>query len=103
MFKEPAPNMAMKNHVIRSEEVPNEGACRMLCYLEPNCVSINFGPLEGEKRKCELNNATDENQFTSFLENEPAYTYRAIEVTFYILIIQKCVERPNARDDILLF
>ena len=84
--------MAMKNHVIRSEEVPNEGTCRVLCYMEPNCVSINVSPLERGKYKCELNNATDENQFTIFLENEPTYTYLAIEVTFYILNIQKCVE-----------
>ena len=84
--------MAMKNHVIRTEVVPNEGTCRVLCYMEPNCVSINLSPLEGGKYKCELNNATDENQFTIFLENEPTYTYLAIEVTFYILNIQKCVE-----------
>ena len=79
MFKEPVANMAMKNHVIRTEVVPNEGACRVLCYMEPNCVSINLGPLEKGKYKCELNNATDENQFT-VLENEATYTYLAIEV-----------------------
>ena len=80
MFKEPVANRAMKNHVIRSEEVPNEGTCRVLCYMEPNCVSINLGPLEGGKHKCELNNATDENQFTIFLVDKPYYTYLAIEV-----------------------
>ena len=79
MFKEPVANMAIKNHVIRTEVVPNEGTCRVLCYMEPNCVSINLGPLEGGKYKCELNNATDENQLT-ILENEPTYTYLAIEV-----------------------
>ena len=92
MFKEPVANRAMKNHVIRSEEVPNEGTCRVLCYMEPNCVSINLGPLEGGKHKCELNNATDENQFTMFLVDKPYFTYLAIEVTFYLLIMQKCVE-----------
>ena len=79
MFKEPVSNMAMKNHVIRSEVVPNEGTCRVLCYMEPNCVSINLGPLERGKYKCELNNATEESQIT-ILENEPTYTYLAIEV-----------------------
>ncbi|KAL9974204.1 hypothetical protein ACROYT_G011217 [Oculina patagonica] len=71
--------MAMKNHVIRSEQVPNERNCRLLCYMEPNCVSINLGPLEGGKHKCELNNATDENQFTIFLVDKPSFTYRAIQ------------------------
>ena len=80
VFKEPVANKAMKNHVIRSEEVPSEGSCRLMCYMEPNCVSINVGPLERGKHKCELNNATDENQFADFLGNEPAFTYLAIEV-----------------------
>ena len=59
-----------------------------MCYMEPNCVSINVGPLEGGKHKCELNNATDENQFTFLLENKQAYTYLAIEV---MLFIEACV------------
>ena len=71
----------MKNHVIKSERVPNEGTCRVLCYMEPNCVSINLAPLEGETHKCELNNATGEDQLFTFLTNEPSYTYLAIEVT----------------------
>ncbi|XP_078364684.1 microfibril-associated glycoprotein 4-like isoform X1 [Oculina patagonica] len=78
-FKEPVADRAMKNHVIRSEEVPNEGTCRLLCYMEPNCVSINLGPLEGGKHKCELNNATDENQITMILVDKPYFTYLAIE------------------------
>ena len=80
IFKEPVANRAMKNHVIRSEEVPNEGTCRLLCYMEPNCVSINFGPSDGEKHKCDLNNATDDNQLTIFLADEPSFTYLAIVV-----------------------
>jgi len=81
MFKEPVANRAMKDHVIRREEVPNEGTCRVLCYMEPNCVSINLGPLDGGKHKCELNNATDENQFITFLTDEPSFIFLAIEVT----------------------
>ena len=61
-------------------EVPSEGSCRLMCYMEPNCVSINLGPLERGKYKCELNNATDDNQFASLLQNEPTFTYLAIEV-----------------------
>ncbi|KAL9974206.1 hypothetical protein ACROYT_G011219 [Oculina patagonica] len=86
MFKERVANMAMENHVIRSEEVPNEGTCRLLCYMEPNCVSINLGPLEGGKHKCELNNATDENQITMFLVDKPSFTFLAIEVVQAIQI-----------------
>ena len=80
MFKEPIANKALKNHVIRSEKVPSEGSCRLMCYMEPNCVSINLGPLERGNHKCELNNATDENQLVSLLQNKAAFTYLAIEV-----------------------
>ncbi|KAL9953850.1 hypothetical protein ACROYT_G041322 [Oculina patagonica] len=74
-FKEPVDNKAMKNHVISSEEVLNEGSCRLMCYMEPNCVAINLGPLVKGKHKCELNNATDENH----LESRLSFTYLAIE------------------------
>ena len=66
--------------MISKDDVPNEGSCRVKCYMEPNCVSINMGPLTGGKLKCELNNATDEREFASDLKDEDQYTYLAIEV-----------------------
>ena len=84
-FKEPIENKAMKDHVIRSAEVINEGSCRVLCYVDPNCVSINFGPSQGGKYRCELNNATDENNLTV----HEAFTFLAIEVN--ILMPEVCV------------
>ena len=80
-FKEPIPNKAIAGHVINSEEVPNEGSCRVMCYMEPNCVSINVRPLQGGKYKCELNDATAGENQVSFLQESDAY-YLAIEVTF---------------------
>ena len=61
-------------------EVPNEGSCRVKCYMEPNCVSINMGPLKGGKLDCELNDVTGENDFVSALKNKADYTHLAIEV-----------------------
>jgi len=52
-----------------------------MCYLEPNCVSINFGPLHGGNYRCELNSATDEDHL-DFLEEKVAFTFLAIEVNF---------------------
>ena len=43
-------------------------------------MSINLGHSDGEKHKCDLNNATDENQLTIFLADEPSFTYLASEV-----------------------
>ena len=71
----------LKGHVIRDEDVPNEGSCRVLCYMEPDCVSINVGPLKGGKHTCELNRATAEQQGFSYeLKDMAGYTYLAIEV-----------------------
>ena len=87
MFKEPIKNKAMKGHVIRNADVPNEGSCRVLCYMEPNCVSINVGPLQEGKHKCELNNATAENQFDAYLVNTKTFTYVPIEVSHVMVQI----------------
>ena len=81
-FKEPIENKAMKDHVIRSAEVINEGSCRVMCYMEPNCVSINFGPSHGGKYTCELNNATDEDHVRD-LEEKPTFTFQATEVNSF--------------------
>ena len=56
-----------------------------MCYMDPNCVPINFGPSHGGKYKCELNNATDEDNLTAC----EAFTFLAIEV--HILVPELCV------------
>ena len=75
----------MTGHVIKRGVVDNQGSCRVMCYMDPNCVSINFGPSHGKKYKCELNNATDEDHLT-VLE---AFTFLAIEIN--ILMPELCV------------
>jgi len=53
-----------------------------MCYMDPNCVSINFGPSENGRYKCELNSASDDDQL-SFLEDKDTYTFLAIEVNLF--------------------
>ena len=44
----------------------------MKCFLEPNCVSINVGPVDDqEQRPCELNNFTDESASQSVVCKTP--------------------------------
>ena len=76
VFKDPIPNKKMKKHLIKTEDVPNEGSCRVLCYMDPDCVSINLGPFIQGKHICQLNNSTDKS-----LANVQGFTYLAIEVT----------------------
>ena len=80
VFGYPIQTMAMKDRVIRSAEVPNVGSCKVMCYMEPDCVSTNVGPVEGGNQKCELNNATEENHALFLLMNKPGFIYLAIEV-----------------------
>ena len=83
IFKEPASNKALNGHVIRTEEVTDEKSCRVECYLEPNCVSVNVGPNDGGHQVCELNSATDESPELSDLSERKGYTYHGIEVLTY--------------------
>ena len=47
-------------------------------------MSINVGPLDGGKHKCELNNATVE--ASSFLQTRMDYTFLGIEVRYMIVL-----------------
>ena len=81
IFEEPLPNKAINGHIIRNQEVTNEGYCRMMWYMESNCVSVNLRHVHGGKYKCELNNATVDESKLTFIEEVGAY-YLAIEVMF---------------------
>ncbi len=80
MFKEPVSNKALAGHVIRTEQVSDEGSCRLKCYLEPNCVSINVGPFDERTQICELSDDTDESPSHLGLVERQRYTYYAVEV-----------------------
>ena len=97
MFEELKPQRAIKGHVIKSEEVVNEGFCRTMCYMEPNCVYINVKPLEGGEYICELNNATADERQLVFLEPETfnAY-YLAVEVSKLSIVPYIAFSRLNS-------
>ena len=84
IFKEPLSNKALEGHLIRTEKVSDEGSCRLKCYLEPNCVSVNVGPLDEGTHTCELNNDTDESPSHLALVERQLYTYYAAEVYIQI-------------------
>ena len=48
------------NHTIATMSVIDRDTCELRCYLEHNCVSINFKyrPSEPGTHNCELNNST---------------------------------------------
>ncbi|PFX18704.1 Pikachurin [Stylophora pistillata] len=81
VFKEPIQDKVIKGHLIRLEEVPHQGSCNVLCYMEPSCVSINVGPSQakGGNYICELNNASDEIPGSSYLQSKEDYSHLSIE------------------------
>ena len=60
-------------NVIRTEKVSDEESCRVKCYLEPNCVSINVGPAEKDGHMCPINNATDDSMLRSSLTTKQCH------------------------------
>ena len=61
------------------QHVPDMGLCELLCYNEPNCVSVNY-EIQRQKR-CELNNSTHRAHDADFKERE-GYLYHGATVRF---------------------
>ena len=77
----------LANHIIRTEQVPHVQTCELLCYLEPNCVSINFqnkADVDGTFN-CELNNSTHRRHDDDFL-GKNGYLYRGSDVRSWVFI-----------------
>ena len=69
------------NHTIRTERVQDLSLCELLCYYEPNCVSMNFKTTANTEGtfSCELNNSTHRRHDDEFMDNY-GYLYRGAEV-----------------------
>ena len=73
----------MNHHVIRISAVMVKEFCEILCYMEPDCVSINIDKREDGHGvyKCELNNVTREGYEQELVDDEN-YFYHASKVDF---------------------
>ena len=83
------------------QHVPDMGLCELLCYNQPNCVSVNY-EIQTERR-CELNNSTHRAHDADFKEREGCLYHGAIvsflsflfSSTFsFIIIIFKAIIIP---------
>ena len=103
MFKEPVDGKILPGHVIKTENVANEGSCRVKCFIEPNCVSINVGPLdEHGVRICELKNITDESSSQSGLEDKEGHIHYAVEVSEDFFFEEICLLMSRDKEFSLL-
>ena len=81
VFMEPISDKALLGHLIKRELVSDEGQCRVRCYMEPSCVSINVGPMNQVMKTCDLNNATVDGSPGSTLKQKIGYLHLAVEVS----------------------
>lgn len=81
------------NHTIRTEQAKDLSLCELLCYHEPNCVSVNFKTTENAEGtfSCELNNSTHRRHDDEFMDNY-GYLFREAEV---ITLWERGNQPPN--------
>ena len=79
------------NHIIENKSVNNLDDCELMCYLNDDCVSLNFKK-DSEYHEavhiCELNNATHL-KYESDLTTDANFYYRGSKVS-YKSIFRNC-------------
>ncbi|CAH3035588.1 unnamed protein product [Pocillopora meandrina] len=64
--------------MIRNISVRRKSQCMTQCFLEPNCVSYNYGPLYNDVPTCELSNRTHLQVSSSDFIQKEEYIYQHI-------------------------
>ena len=84
---------SLVNHIIEEKRVKNLDDCELLCYLNDDCVSLNFkkDPEDNESvHICELNNATHLKYDSDLdLTTDANFYYRGSKVS-YKSIFRNC-------------
>lgn len=73
--------------MIRVAEVTLKQFCKMMCFMDTDCVSVNLEkqPDVNGSYKCELNNATHEGRVHE-LRSNTNFSYHAVEVNVSLLL-----------------
>ena len=89
-------NKRLVKHKIRTVMVLDIDVCELLCYHDPNCVSVNFKSTSNSdgKYRCELNSATHQGRDDHF-KDEEGYFYHGADVSisskllllFFLLLV----------------
>ena len=80
------------NHTIEKKRVNNLDDCELMCYLNDDCVSLNFkkDPEDEEPpHLCELNNATHL-KYDSDLTTDANFYYRGSKVSYKSIFRNFC-------------
>lgn len=79
-FEHEAKDKILRNHVLKNISVRKKSQCMSHCFIEPNCVSYNYGPLYSNTPTCELSNRTHLQVSSSDFVRMGDYIYRHILV-----------------------
>ena len=74
-FREQKQNVALTNHIIKSEQVFDRDTCELKCFQDPNCVSYNYGPSADGNLLCELSDKTHSQVPANDLKAKEDYIY----------------------------
>ena len=83
----------LENYTIETRKVKNLDDCELMCYLNDNCVSLNFkkDPDNNEPvHICELNNATHL-KYDSDLITDAKFYYRGSKVSYKSIFWNYCL------------
>ena len=70
---------ALQNHVIKNISLERQDACQVACYLENDCLSYNFGQLQGGDHICQLSDS-DHIQHPGDLKITDGFSYKGTKV-----------------------
>ena len=73
---------SLLNHTIISLVLDSMDICELRCFLEHDCVSINFGAENDGGNRCELSDS-DHIVHPGDFKNREGFIYRSVEVSFY--------------------
>lgn len=79
MFDTTTEGRTLTGHVVKSYVVRSQGDCELKCYLEDECMSINFGPEDRGTHLCELSDS-DHDLHPRDLTHRHSFIYIATEV-----------------------
>ena len=78
-YSQPVQDRALTNHVIIKINTTREDICNIRCFIEPNCLSFNVGPLGDHQYLCEISDS-DEVLNPEDLVQRMEFTYQGTEV-----------------------
>ena len=85
-YSQPLQDRALTNHEIIKINTTREDICKIRCFIEPNCLSFNVGPLDDNHQYlCEISDS-DEALHPRDLVPRRGFTYQGTQVFLNLIL-----------------